>query len=526
VTLFLLCLALVRADPERAESATNEAKAESEKVTNDSGISQILDVDARSETEHVLRRQGDKLKYTAVAGSLPVKLGDHKGQCSLFFMAYCAEAEDTARPVSFVFNGGPGAASVYLHLGAMGPKVVPFKTGSGLPPISQGLKDNPHSWLWFTDLVFVDPVGTGYSRCSEKEGKKSGKPSEKSLEDRAWGVEEDLEVLARFIRLYLTRENRWLSPKFLVGESYGGLRVAALADRLQSRFGIAADGAVLVSPALEFGLLSGDRYHLLPWIVTVPSFAATARYHGLASGPAPDMQNPRKALMEVERFAVETLLPALADGETDGIADRLAGYIGLPEADVIRLNNRVPTHRFVQQLLEEHRRLISVYDGTWSAVDPHPGSRIPAGQDPLLVSLNSILTPLLNDYIRQTLRFETDIRYRILNEKVARQWNWRSGMNREQGFVGVAEDLKRTVSTNPNLQILVVHGVFDLITPYFGSVLLLRQMAVDPSVASNLSVAVFGGGHMFYTHPEVRQDFFERAKTFFEKAAETNDMSP
>jgi len=507
-----------------AVAADQPGKEPCSKKTADngeSGIPDILDENQRSVTHHVLKKEGEKLKYKATAASLPVRLGEGCDRCSVFFISYCVDDKDKNRPISFVFNGGPGASSVYLHLGALGPRVVPFEKGGGLPDFPYALTDNAHTWLWFTDLVFVDPVGTGYSRCAE--GKKKGaKKSDKdgpriSPEDKAWGVREDLEVLSRFIRLYLTRQERWLAPKFLVGESYGGLRVAALAEHLQSHYGIAANGAVLVSPALEFGLLSGDRYHLLPWVVGIPSFAATARYHGRASGPVPDDADPREALKDVERFAVDTLLPALAEGKTDGVNERLADSIGLSSEDVSRLGSRISVHRFVQYLLEDKGRLVSVYDGTWTAVHPDPAGHFP-GQDPLLVRLNAVLTPLMNGYVRRTLQFESDIRYRILNEKIARKWNWRSGLNREQGFVGVAEDLKRTMSMNPQMKVLVVHGVFDLITPYFGSMLVIGQMGLDPSIAPNVTMDVYDGGHMFYTHPAASKKFFERAKAFFENA--------
>ena len=522
IAVLLVWACLGGGDPVVAESHGDQSQQASEESCAKSTIPRTLDADQRSVTDHVLKAEEGKLKYTATAGSLPVTVGGQDEQCTLFFVGYHAESKQKGRPVSFVFNGGPGASSVYLHLGALGPKVVPFKEGGGMPDFPYALKDNARTWLWFTDLVFVDPVGTGYSRCAREEGHRSQKPDERgprmSPEKKAWGVEEDVDVLARFIRLYLTRQERWLSPKFLVGESYGGLRVAALADRLQSQYGISVNGAVLVSPALEFGLLKGGRYNVLPWIVSVPSFAATARFHGRASGEVPGKQHPRGALKEVERFAVKKLLPALADGNAKTVGDQLAAYVGLSDEDVSRWRYRISLSLFVRYLLEDKERLVSVYDGTQSATDPSPGGISSRGQDSLLVRLNAVLTPLMNSYVRETLGFESDIRYRILNEKTARRWNWRSGLNQDQGFVGVAEDLKRTMSMNPKLQVLVTHGVYDLITPYFGSVLVIGQMALDSSLAANVTVDVYDGGHMFYTHPVAHAKFFDRAKAFFEKA--------
>jgi carboxypeptidase C (cathepsin A) len=482
----------------------------------------VLPADQKSITHHGVTVEDAELRYTATAGSLPVQAGETRGDCRVFYVGYQVEPADSQRPLTFVFNGGPGASSAYLHLGALGPKCLLFEKEGALPGLPPRLTDNVHTWLRFTDLVFVDPVGTGYSGCTnDTNGSKTdghNRDGNAAIETETWGVREDLAALARFLRLYLTRNGRWLSPRFLVGESYGGFRVAALADLLQSEHGIGLNGVVLVSPALEFSLLSGDEYGLLPWVVTVPSLTATARYHNKSTGKTIEQENPREALGDVERFAVEALLPGLAKGDTAAVNGQLASSIGLSEERVARLHARIPPALFAKELLSDKRRLVSQYDGSWSSIDPEPASPLPTGNDPLLVRLNTLLAAALNSYVREQLKFETDIPYKLLNRKVSEKWNWISGLERRQGFVGVAENLKRGMSVNKELKVLIAHGVFDLVTPYFGSVIVTRQMALDPAIATNLRLKVYPGGHMFYTHPTGRLRLFEDAQRLFESA--------
>ena len=475
----------------------------------------VLPPDQRSQTRHVLKVGDAEIPYVATAGALPVRITSDGPECRIFFISYASESEgdQRSRPLTFVFNGGPGASSAYLHLAALGPRRVAFEDDGDLPDPPGRLVDNDHTWFKFSDLVFVDPVGTGYSRCTRSDQQKK-----EDTDAKAWGVHEDLDALGEFIRLYLTRNNRWLAPKFLMGESYGGFRVVALSALLQSDYGISANGLVLVSPALEFGLLSGDEYSLLPWVVTIPSYAATARYHDKASGKISKAQEIRAALEKVERFGVQELLPALAEGDTAALYGRLASFIGLPEPQVARLRARVPPRLYVKELLRDERRLISLYDGSWTAIDPKPSSPLPPEEDPLLLRINALLTAALNSYMRMELQFETDIPYIVLNEEVSKKWNWRSGLESGQGFIGVAGNLKKSMSINKDLKVLMAHGVFDLVTPYFGSEIVARQMSLDPAVSANLTLKVYEGGHMFYTHTAARLHFFEDAGSFFRSA--------
>jgi carboxypeptidase C (cathepsin A) len=224
-------------------------------------------------------------------------------------------------------------------------------------------------------------------------------------------------------------------------------------------------------------------------------------------------------LKETESFVLEALLPSLAAGDTEAIDDRLASYVGLSSDEVARLKARVPPSLFVKKLLQESGHLISFYDGSFTAIDPDPSNPMPPREDPLLIQLNALLTAGLNSHMREGLKFKTDIPYEVLNKEVSKEWNWESGLEWGQGFVGVAENLKSSMSLNEDLKAFIAHGVFDLVTPYFGSLVVTRQMSLDPAIAPNLLFKVYQGGHMFYTHAASREMFFEDARQFFQSAA-------
>jgi carboxypeptidase C (cathepsin A) len=500
----IACLLLLLAHPV-AHGAESEPAPGS-----DAAQPTILAPAQQSRTRHELATGSRRLAYTATAGVLPVQVDTGKSQCTIFYVDYVADKPAEAqRPLTFVFNGGPGAASVYLHLGMLGPRRAVLGDARADTPAT--LADNPLSWLVFTDLVFVDPIGTGYSRCADPKPA-DGEQTRRPAEAQAWDVREDLAVLGRFIRLYLSRNARWASPLVLVGESYGGFRAAALTDVLRSGFGIDLAGVVLVSPALDFGILRGGSNSLLPWVVRLPSYAATARAHGKSTG---DPRQTREAVQDVEQFALTRMLPALATGETGAVTPQLADFIGLPQARVAELHGRIPLGVFSRELLRDKGRIVSSYDGSWTAIDPGSRSHSAQGKDPLLVWLTLRLTAAFNSYVRKELAFETDIPYEILNARVARQWSWASGREGDQGYAEVASELKTGMSWNPGLKVLVAHGLFDLVTPYLGSVVVIRQLALDPQVAGNLTLKVYPGGHMFYTNEEARRRFFEDAQQFF-----------
>jgi carboxypeptidase C (cathepsin A) len=393
---------------------------------------------------------------------------------------------------------------------------VVFDEDGAAPPTPPRVAPNPDTWLAFTNLVFIDPVETGFSRIvATEEGEGDG--------ERFLGTRPDLEALSAFIRLWLSRNERWTSPKFLVGESYGGFRVAALADMLAERHGIQVNGAVLISPVLEFSLHDGDAYTLLPWVLRVPSFAAVAHKHGKAKVGVAASGGLGSVLDEVEAFSLAELLPGLARGDAlaapaaEVLYQRLAGLVGLPPELVRRHAGRIPRGVFAKELRRPTGRVISLYDGSITAVDPDP-ARSSSHRDTRLTRVTATLTAAINDYLRGQLDYEADIPYRVVNREVSRQWNWRAGDGGGQGFIGAADHLKAALSREPSLRVLIVHGAHDLVTPYFASVYVARQMRLDPEVRDAVLVRVYEGGHMFYTHAAPRARLHADARMLFQSA--------
>jgi carboxypeptidase C (cathepsin A) len=441
-----------------------------------------------------------RLSYTATAATLP--LAGSKGEIGahIFHVAYTLEEGNARRPVTFVFNGGPGAASTYLHLGAMGPRAVNFEANGGAVVQPVALADNPDTWLGFTDLVFVDPVATGYSRSAA--GTDEG--------DRAYfGVEKDADAMADFVRLYLTRAGRLLAPVLLAGESYGGFRAGLVADKLLSG-GITVRGLVLISPALEFSMLRNNPYVLLPQALALPSIAAT--HLELRDGP----QGSLDSLPEVERFARERYLVHMAAGlKNDAeVEAALARYTGLP-ADVIRSHyGRVSVRTFTREHQKRSDRVLSRYDGVVSTAVPRRSER---HFDAILDGATSVLTPAFTQYARAELGYRTDLSYELLNRSVSGHWDYGTTPTR-QGFAGMLDELQRARTHNPGLGVLIVHGYTDLVTPYAVSRYLVDQLPpIDK--ARPIEVKVYRGGHMMYLRPASRAALTKDAHAFYASLA-------
>jgi carboxypeptidase C (cathepsin A) len=455
-------------------------------------------------TRHELELPGRRLAYAATAGTLPLRDGRGETTAAIFHVAYAADPADGARPVTFVFNGGPGAASAFLHLGAMGPRTVAFARGGGYLPPPARLEDNPESWLAFTDLVFVDPVGTGYSRAAE--------PGEEA-ERRFFGVRQDASAMAAFIRLWLAREKRTLSPVFLAGESYGGFRAAVLARALQEESGIAPSGVVLISPALSFALLQGDAPLLLPDAVTLPSMAATHLERQGGAGPL----GPR--LAEVERWALSDYLVGLAAGPAalpPDMVERMAALTGLSPELVRQGHGRIPVGRFIKEYARAHGRVLSRYDGAIDGPDPDPSSPRASGPDPVLDPAVPVWTSAFAAFVRDELGYATDVTYRLLEPEIGGKWDYGAAPGR-QGYADAMDDLQAGRALNPALEVLIVHGYTDLVTPYLASRYLLDQLP-PLAGAAPVTFRVHPGGHMFYTRPESRGALTEDARALYERA--------
>ncbi|MDX2230274.1 MAG: peptidase S10 [Leptolyngbyaceae cyanobacterium bins.349] len=495
--------------------------------------SQRLTPRPSSTTEHTLSLPDREIQYKAIAAWQPL-LERETAIAELFHVAYLATAQESPRPITFVFNGGPGAASAYLHMGALGPKRVAFGQQGTLPKPPVRVVDNLESWLSFTDLVFIDPVGTGFSRAVPPEpdqDEKSGNATktdaaqsaeaEKQKETQFWEVERDLKALAEFIQTFLSRHHRWLSPIFIAGESYGGFRVAKLARKLQQDFGVGLSGAILISPALEFSLLESTDYNLTGWATVFPSMTAAAAHHDLAPLVGDSLQTH---LAAAEHFARTTLISLLAMGDAmpqdqrHTAYQRMADLLGLPVALVERHAGRIGMEVFARELLRDQHRIVGLYDASITAIDPFPDRPMYEGTDPTLDGLDRLFTGAINSHLRGTLGVETDLTYHLLNYETFKAWKFELKGGLKQGFIGAVDDLRVGMTLNPDMQVYVTHGLFDLVTPYFASNHLTDLMKLDPEIRPNLTLNHFPGGHMFYTWEASRQNWFSEMQRFYQAA--------
>lgn len=515
IILALLLLLVAQVTQPAPASAAEDAAAHGGQTEGRS--SRLI---ADTETRHVLTLKGRKLEYVAKAGTLTIPETGEGARGRMFYVAYTtagAGAEAAERPITFVFNGGPGAAAAYLHLGAMGPRRIEFGEGGRIASDTGPLVDNDETWLTFTDLVFIDPIGTGYSR-SIGAGDEKGEQTSDGDASSFWETEKDLDTLGAFIRLYLSRNDRWLSPTVLAGESYGGFRVAALADRLHSGFGISVEGVVMISPALELGLLSNDRFRLLPWITRVPSFAAAAHHHGRAGRKDGSGAERQSFLEEAERFTIRDLLPGLAQGrslaeeERSDLLGRLAGFVGLPPDLVAQHEGKLPLDAFAGRLLRDEGRIVSLYDASISYPAPQ-GDRY---RDPRLSRISAAIVAGFNHYVRTDLGIETDLPYEILNRRVNQGWQWRDSSSRS-GPPGATDNLENAFKQIDALRALLVHGLYDLVTPYYASTYLLNQLDLSPALRERIAVRLYEGGHMFYSRDGSRRAFRDDARKLYEE---------
>ncbi|MGH6734846.1 MAG: S10 family peptidase [Methyloceanibacter sp.] len=448
----------------------------------------------------------ESLSYSATAGAVALR-EQGTAKAEIFYVAYAHQPEDAKRPVTFVFNGGPGAASAYLHLGALGPRIVEANSNGELLGPPPRLIDNDASWLSFTDLVFVDPVGTGYSRTV---GDKN--------EHDFWGVEQDTEALAEFIRLYLIENGRMSSPVFLAGESYGGFRAATITRKLQKSSGISPSGLVLVSPALEFSLLYGEDYDPLPWALALPSYAAVK----LETGGITTREELAEALKDAETYALSDYLVALASGGEEGgkaASARVAELTGLPLDIVERHLARISPSLFIKEFDRANGKLLSRYDGSVSGPDPHPSSSWPRGPDPVLDATVPLWTSAFVQYAQDDLAYETDEAYRLLNREIRGKWDFGTSPTR-QGYAGVLDDIQQARAANRGLEVLIATGYTDLITPYLVPTYLVKQLPTLEGAAP-ITVQDYAGGHMLYLRPDSRRALKQDVEAMYRRALGT-----
>lgn len=439
-------------------------------------------------THHTMRLHGSALGYTATTGMLPIR-NDTTGvmEGGIFFVAYNRDGvtDQSTRPLTFVFNGGPGSSTVWLHMGAFGPKKVRLNPDGTNPPPPYLYEDNQATLLDQTDLVFLDPVGTGFSRAARPE-----------LGPKFWGLDEDIRAVGEFVRLYLTRFDRWGSPKFLAGESYGTTRAAHLSGYLTDR-GIALNGVVLISTVLNFGASAMDAGNDLGFINFIPSYAATAWYHKKL---APDLQRLTvdQVTSQAEHWAESDYARALmrgarlTDAERRATAEQLARFTGTTTSFAEQNDLRINLGRFNQELLRDKHLTSGRLDSRFTSYATDQGAE--RGQfDPSDASIRNAFTPVLSEYVRRELGYRNEDVYYILGGGIGR---WRYPQN--NGYANVVPSLERAFAKNPEMKLYVAEGYYDMATPYFAVEYTLAHMSVDPRVRAGIMTERFEAGHMVY----------------------------
>ena len=473
---------------------SEEEKDQSEDLLPDEPQDQL------SITQHSVTIGQQEIHYTVTAGTIVLKEEQEKdsksdgerAKASVFFVAYTLDnTGDTAkRPITFSFNGGPGSSSVWLHLGVLGPRRVETDPQGNLLQPPYQLIENQYSVLDQTDLVFIDPISTGFSRVVQGEEAK-----------QFHGFKKDIESIGDFIRLYTTRYQRWTSPKFLIGESYGTTRAAGLSGYLQEQHGLYLNGIMLISSVLDFQTIRFMNGNDLPYILYLPSFTATAWYHNLLDeGLQVDLH---QTLKEVEAFAVGEYTLALMKGtdlpedERQEITRKLVRYTGLPIDYIERTDLRVSIMRFCKELLRDQGKTVGRFDSRFTGLDRDSvGERFE--YDPSYTNILGPYTATLNDYLRSQLEFESDLAYEILTDRV-HPWNYDTHQNQ---YVNVTDTLRKAMPTNPYLKVFVASGYYDLATPYMATQYTFNHLGLDKSLQQNVSMSFYEAGHMMYVHQQ------------------------
>jgi carboxypeptidase C (cathepsin A) len=471
-------------------------------------------------THHAVMINSQEIRYTVTTGTIVLKeeatsKGEKEGEfegekakAEVFFIAYTRDDGDekSKRPITFSFNGGPGSSSVWLHLGLLSPKRVQTNDTENTPP-PYTLIDNEHSLLDVSDLVFIDPISTGFSRVV---------PGERAKDFH--GFKKDIESVGDFIRLYTTRYARWTSPKFLIGESYGTTRAAGLSGYLQERHGMYLNGLMLVSSILDFQTADFFPENDLPYILFLPTYTATAWYHKKL--PLRLQRKPlRKVLDEVEAFTLGEYATALMKGSSlsratqKTILEKLAEYTGLSETYLDQTNLRIEIHRFCKELLRTDKRTVGRLDSRFKGID-----RDSAGEtyeyDPSYSAIQGPYTATLNHYVRETLKFESDLPYEIL-AGLYNQWSYKEFENR---YVSVSDTLRKALHQNPFLKVFVANGYYDLATPHFATEYTFNHLGLAPELRENITMGYYEAGHMMYVHVESLARMKQDLVTFMQAA--------
>ncbi len=461
--------------------------------------------EAVSHTYAKIQIGNETVRYRATAGTYLLTEDNGRPRAQLFYVAYTrlGESDPASRPVAFCFNGGPGSSSVWLHMGCLGPRKVDMTDGLQAPHPPFHLVDNTWSLLDVSDLVFIDPVSTGYSR-----------PAPEIAAQEFHGVEPDVESVGDFIRLWTSREKRWTSPKFLIGESYGTTRAALLGGHLQAKLGMYLNGIALISVVLDFSTIRFNIGNDLPYLLYIPTYAATAHYHGRQTTELTAL------LADAEEFALGDYATALLQGaaltterQRTTVA-RLAALTGLAEDYVDRSNMRIEIMRFAKELLRSARQTVGRFDSRITGLD-----RDAAGEqyenDPSHAVVHGIFTGVFNEYVRNELHFQTDRSYTIL---AGLYQNWDFSRHANQ-YLNVAETLRSAMVQNPHLKILAACGLYDMATPYFATAYTFNHIGLPPALQDNIRITRYPAGHMMYVHQPSLVQLKKDLAAFVQEAA-------
>jgi len=468
-------------------AVTEETRAEQEKAAPPP--------ERESVTERTARIAGAEVSYRAVASTTTLRNDGGEPRASVFSVAYTRTGVDdpAGRPLTFVFNGGPGSSSTWLHLGLVGPRRVDMPDGPTAPPAPYRVIDNDASLLDVSDLVFIDPVSTGYSRAAAGQEAK-----------QFHGLREDLESVGEFIRLHTSRAGRWASPKFVVGESYGTTRAAGLASHLADRHGMHVSGVGLISTVLMFQTIRPAPGNDLAHVLSLPTYAATAWYHRRLGSRFAEV---RALTDEVEEFALGDYASTLLRGSRTteavraSVLNRLAEYTGLSGDFLEACDMRVAPHRFFKELLRSERRTVGRLDTRFTGIDPDAAGEVPQ-YDPSYMVIQAPFTAAVNSHLRGELGFESDLPYEVLRGENVRPWNF--GDDGDNRYVDVASMLRAAMSWNRGLRVLMASGYYDMATPFAAAEWTFDHMGLDPSLTGNVRSTRFEAGHMMYIHPPSR----------------------
>ena len=456
-------------------------------------------------THHKIVVRGKTLSYTATTGFLPIKDDQGRAEARMFYVAYTLDASGPKRPLTFAFNGGPGSATIWLHMGCFGPKRVKMRPNGFMPPPPFEWEDNQNTILDKSDIVFVDAIGTGYSRANTPE-----------LGKKFWSVSGDIAAFGEFIRLFLQKNTRWTSPVFLAGESYGTTRAAGLSGYLVDH-GIALNGIILISTILNFETVSFGIGNDLPYILFLPTYAATAAFHQKLG---PELQRDPEALrLEAEKWAAGEYTLALQQGDAieagtrQSVIDHLARYTGLSKQYIARCNLRVDLSHFDTELLRDETKIVGRLDGRFTAFNETATQQTPEF-DPSEAAIRPPYTAVFGDYVKQELGFQSDSVYYVLGGGIG-HWDFDTSRS---GFADTSQALRRAFAKNPFLQVYIAEGVYDAATPYFAVEYTFNHMGLTPEAHKNVTRGRYNAGHMIYIDNESMMKLKQDVDALFDRS--------